>query len=293
MSVTKVSAALMEAGTKGADIASADTMTIGTGGSYFDITGTTGISTINCAAGRIFTLQFDGAVTLTHSSSLYLNGAVNFTSEANDHLTFVAVAANDVRQIGAGLKDGGSPVAAGGDCVFLSSTTASAASSIDITSADGLDSSLYSHYGVYIGGVFPTTTMNDLVLRLSDDNGSSYDSDGYNYSSVGIDDSGSSGATATADGTYIRVVASAAENSSPYAVWGWVWIPVSAAADPVGAHVTWHTAGLDSAEDSWCNAGSGQQETAPDSGGWDAFQFIPHNAGNLTGTVYIYGFKKS
>ena len=112
MSTTKVSAALMESGTKGADISSASSITIGLDGSYMDITGTTTIATMVCDAGRIFTLQFDSAVTLTHSSTLYLAGAVDFATEANDHLTFVAVAANDVRQIGAGLKDGGSPVAA-------------------------------------------------------------------------------------------------------------------------------------------------------------------------------------
>ena len=114
MSTTKVSAALMESGTKGADISSASSITIGLDGSYMDITGTTTIATMVCDAGRIFTLQFDSAVTLTHSSTLYLAGAVDFVTEANDHLTFVAVAANDVRQIGAGLKDGGSPVAAAG-----------------------------------------------------------------------------------------------------------------------------------------------------------------------------------
>jgi len=103
-------------GTKGADIASAGTMVIGTDGGYFDITGTTGISTMTVAAGRVFTLQFDGVVTLTHGAALYLSGAANFTTEANDHMTFISVAANSVRQIGTGLKDGGSPVvAASGD----------------------------------------------------------------------------------------------------------------------------------------------------------------------------------
>ena len=108
------SAALGNIQGKGADIASAGTMTIGTDGGYFDITGTTGITAMTVAAGRVFTLQFDGAVTLTHSSTLYLSGAANFTTEANDHLTFISVAANDVRQIGTGLKDGGSPVTASG-----------------------------------------------------------------------------------------------------------------------------------------------------------------------------------
>ena len=63
MSVTKVSSPMIESGTKGADIASAATVVIGTDGSYFDITGTTGISTqFTVDAGRRFTLQFDGAV---------------------------------------------------------------------------------------------------------------------------------------------------------------------------------------------------------------------------------------
>ena len=109
MAVTKVTG-MMQTGTKGGDIPSAGTLVIDTDGDYFDVTGTTTITTMTVEAGRIFTLQFDGVVTLTHGGTLYLNGATNFTTEAFDHLTFLAVAANDVRQIGAGLKDGGSPV---------------------------------------------------------------------------------------------------------------------------------------------------------------------------------------
>ena len=120
-------------GTKGTDIASAGTIVIGTDGGYFDITGTTGISTMTIAAGRVFTLQFDGVVTLTHSANLYLSGAANFTTEANDHMTFISVAANSVRQIGTGLKDGGSPIAAGGAWGVLTSGTASGVSTLSIT----------------------------------------------------------------------------------------------------------------------------------------------------------------
>lgn len=109
MSVTKVTG-MMQTGTKGGDIPSAGTMVIDTDGDYFDITGTTGITAMTVDAGRRFTLQFDGAVTLTHGASLYLPGAVNFTSEANDTLSFTATAANTVRCTGYALKDGGSPV---------------------------------------------------------------------------------------------------------------------------------------------------------------------------------------
>jgi len=59
----------------------------------------------------MFTLQFDGVVILTNSSTLKLSGAANFTTAAGDHLTFISVAANDVRQVGFGLTSGGSPIA--------------------------------------------------------------------------------------------------------------------------------------------------------------------------------------
>ncbi len=99
MSVTKVTG-MMQTGTKGGDIPSASTLVIDTDGDYFDITGTTGITAMTVDAGRRFTLQFDGAVTLTHGSSLYLPGATNFTTEANDCLSFIATAANTVRCTG-------------------------------------------------------------------------------------------------------------------------------------------------------------------------------------------------
>ena len=115
MSVTKVSSPMIESGTKGADIASAATVVIGTDGSYFDITGTTGISTqFTVDAGRRFTLQFDGAVVITDNAAITLAGATNFTTAAGDILSFVATAANTVVQTGYSLVDGGSPVASGG-----------------------------------------------------------------------------------------------------------------------------------------------------------------------------------
>jgi hypothetical protein len=124
MATTKVSGAMQESGTKGADIASAATLVVGTDGSYFDITGTTGITGFTVDAGRTFTLQFDGIVTITNGASLVLSGAANFTTEAGDRLTFVAVAADTVVQIGHSLVDGGSPVAVGiTDSKFLAKIT--------------------------------------------------------------------------------------------------------------------------------------------------------------------------
>ena len=77
---------------KGSDIASSSTIVIPAEGSYFDVTGTTGITTIsdtNQFNGRMFWLQFDGAVTLTHSASLLLPNNANITTTAGDVLGFV------------------------------------------------------------------------------------------------------------------------------------------------------------------------------------------------------------
>jgi len=155
-------------GTKGTDIVSAGTMVIGTDGGYFDITGTTGISTMTVAAGRVFTLQFDAVVTLTHSSTLYLSGAADFTTEANDHMTFISVAANDVRQIGTGLKDGGSPVAAASvglvsNIVEATYDLSTSAGTQDITGA-GFD----PLHVLTLGGVTGTAPA---YIGFMDDNG--------------------------------------------------------------------------------------------------------------------------
>lgn len=85
---------------KGADVASGNTMTLGTGGNIFTITGTTtinGIVTANWTAGATITLIFAAALTVTHNSGAPGGGAVaillvagaNLTTAANMALTLV------------------------------------------------------------------------------------------------------------------------------------------------------------------------------------------------------------
>ena len=85
---------------KGGDVASADEITLGTDGNYFDITGTTTINHINNSGwqnGSVVVLQFDAGVTVTHNSgsptgseaSMLLSGGVNFSAAADDTLTLV------------------------------------------------------------------------------------------------------------------------------------------------------------------------------------------------------------
>lgn len=88
---------------KGADVASANALTLGTDGNYFDITGTTAITSI----GTLKTgandapqvkLHFDAALTLTHhATDLILPGGANITTAAGDEAEFVEYATGDWR----------------------------------------------------------------------------------------------------------------------------------------------------------------------------------------------------
>jgi hypothetical protein len=109
-------AALISLGlTKGADVASATALVIGTDGDYFDVTGTTTVTSMTVTVGRTFYLQFDGAVTLTDGASLVLPGSANITTAAGDVFAFKAVAANTVVCIGATLASGKSVINITGD----------------------------------------------------------------------------------------------------------------------------------------------------------------------------------
>jgi microcystin-dependent protein len=79
--------------TKGGDIVSASPLVLDTDGNYFDVTGTTGFSTITCTAGSLFILQFDGALVMTDGATLDLGGS-NITTAAGDRGIFFATAAN-------------------------------------------------------------------------------------------------------------------------------------------------------------------------------------------------------
>jgi len=78
---------------KGADIASASPLVLGTDGNYFDVTGTVDFSQITVAAGEWFMLQFDDILTMTDGANLDLGGA-NVVTAAGDRGIFFAVAAN-------------------------------------------------------------------------------------------------------------------------------------------------------------------------------------------------------
>lgn len=130
--------------TKGADIASASPLVLGTDGNFFDVTGTTGFSQITCTAGTLFMLQFDGALTLTNGANLILPYAANQTTQAGDRLIGFAEAANTVRVLSyvhataaagrtsLGLGTGDSPQVTGIELGHASDTTITRVSAGDI-----------------------------------------------------------------------------------------------------------------------------------------------------------------
>jgi hypothetical protein len=84
---------------KGADVASAAALPLITDGNYFDVTGTTTITSMDSmGVGTQITLHFDGALTLTHhATDLILPGAANITTAAGDEAQFIEYASGDWR----------------------------------------------------------------------------------------------------------------------------------------------------------------------------------------------------
>ena len=84
---------------KGADIASASALTLGTDGNYFDVTGTTPITSISAVGvGAVIKLHFDSALTLTHNATdLILPGGANITTATGDEAEFIEYATGDWR----------------------------------------------------------------------------------------------------------------------------------------------------------------------------------------------------
>ena len=83
---------------KGGDLTSADPLVIDTDGNYFDVTGTTGFTSMTVTAGTLFMLQFDGALTLTHhATNLELPGEANIVTAAGDTMLCFATGTDTVQ----------------------------------------------------------------------------------------------------------------------------------------------------------------------------------------------------
>ena len=120
---------------KGADIASASTLILGSDGNYFDVTGTTAITAIaTVGVGTVVKLHFDAALTFTHNATtLILPGGANITTAAGDEAEVIEYSTGNWRVLDY-VKADGTPLAIsvsptdlesgqyGGDYIKLSDT---------------------------------------------------------------------------------------------------------------------------------------------------------------------------
>uniref|UniRef100_A0A6M3M9P2 Putative structural protein n=1 Tax=viral metagenome TaxID=1070528 RepID=A0A6M3M9P2_9ZZZZ len=86
---------------KGSDVASANALVLGKDGNYFDITGTTAITSIGTLGiGTMVCLHFDGILTFTHhATDLILPSGANITTAAGDEAILIEYASGDWRCI--------------------------------------------------------------------------------------------------------------------------------------------------------------------------------------------------
>ena len=124
---------------KGADIASASTTDLSTAtGDYVDITGTTTITSFGTVSvGMRFILQFDNALTLTHSSALVLPGAANITTAAGDHAVIESLGSGNWVCV-AYTRASSLPAKAGAnsDITSLTACTSITASTVTVAASD-------------------------------------------------------------------------------------------------------------------------------------------------------------
>jgi len=183
---------------KGADVASAATLTLGDDGNYFDITGTTTITAIATkGVGTVVKLHFDGALILTHNATdLVLPGGVNITTAAGDEAEFVEYATGDWRCTN---YQKSIP-----EYRTLLSQDFGGASSLALTN-------LGSYRMIRVSGTMYGTSINQaLNMRLSANNGSSWFSGATDYARVILFRSNSTNGGADNSSTSFEILASVA-----------------------------------------------------------------------------------
>lgn len=302
---------------KGSDIASAGTLAIGTDGNFFDVTGTTTITAMTVAAGALFVLQFDGALTLTDGASLEL-GAGNIVTAAGDHAVFYATAANTVTLL-AYRAANSSPVIpsqaeaeagtattprpwtaervkqaidalASGKFVALERKTNSSVAAYDFVTG------ISSTYRTYLlkGWLQPATDDVELWLRVSDDGGSTFEADAgdYSYSSLGNDGGGVNRTkSSTSDVAYKTTTGDASiavGNASGEKIEFEFLINAPSAAAPtmIKHHIVWLNAGGNHV----FNIGGGCSKAAAAVNG---FRLLFESGNIATGDVTLYALANS
>lgn len=157
---------------KGADVASDTAVTLGADGNYFDITGTTAITSLATKGiGTVVKLHFDGILTLTHhSTDLVLPGAANITTAAGDEAEFIEYATGDWRCTKYQKASGLAVVSPAQTIVqVIHSTTAGAAGSsgTGVMNFDNTKPQNSEGNEFLVGSVTPTSASNKLLIEVT------------------------------------------------------------------------------------------------------------------------------
>ncbi len=155
---------------QGADVASDTALAVLTDGNYFDVTGTTTITSINTTGGvgTLIKLHFDDALTLTHDATdLILPGGANITTAAGDEAEFIEYATGDYR------------------CTNYSKASGKAVI-LDISNSDVNASAAIAQSKLATLAITDSEVANDALSGDKIDGGTI-----SNFASTGIDDTGS------------------------------------------------------------------------------------------------------
>lgn len=209
-----IQAILKQQFSAGTTLASGTTITPLADGNYITVSGTTTITTIastNSWNGRVIVIKFSGALQLTHSATLIMPNAANYTTTANDVLAFVQESAGTWR------------------CVFSPITTLAAANTwtgmqtfrdnkFEVTD----DSDTTKKLALQLSGITTATTR---TLTIPDRNGIQMldvdtQSQVYQYFTTAGSDTAftltpTPATTANAAGQRFRVVFNAASGTTP------------------------------------------------------------------------------
>lgn len=161
---------------KGGDLPSASPLVLGLDGDYFDVTGTTGFSSITVANNRRFRLQFDGVLAITVGAGVTLNnGGSTFTTASGDIIDFQSVATNVV--VGTITKaDGTSPVSTtAGSQILITESIIVSQSSLEFT---GIDNT-YKKYELDIINATLTTDNQSFKLQVGTGAGPMFQTTNY------------------------------------------------------------------------------------------------------------------
>jgi hypothetical protein len=133
-------------------------------GNYFDVTGTTAITSIaTVAVGSQIKLHFDGILTLTHhATDLILPSGANITTAAGDEAEFVEYATGDWRCTNYTKADGAAVVASGGFWNFISEADINS-----IQTHDFQNITQYDEYRLIIRNISSSSMYASKVYFLS------------------------------------------------------------------------------------------------------------------------------